>query len=46
MTSGLTVKENLLRALRHEAPDHVPYEGEGAWRIVDHRGGSRSRGQG
>ena len=38
MTSGLTVVENLLRALRHEAPDHVPYEGEGAWRIVDHRG--------
>jgi uroporphyrinogen decarboxylase len=38
MTPGLTAVENLLRALRHEAPDHVPYEGEGAWRIVDHRG--------
>jgi hypothetical protein len=36
MTTELTAKENLLRALRHNAPHHVPYDGEGAWRIVDH----------
>jgi len=33
-----SLKENLLRAIRHEAPHHVPYAGEGAYRIVDHRG--------
>jgi uroporphyrinogen decarboxylase len=31
-------KENLLRAIRHADPHHVPYAGEGAYRIVDHRG--------
>lgn len=31
-------KANLLRAIRHESPHHVPYAGEGSYRIVDHRG--------
>jgi uroporphyrinogen decarboxylase len=31
-------KENLLRAIRHEDPSHVPYAGEGAYRILDHHG--------
>jgi uroporphyrinogen decarboxylase len=31
-------KENLLRAIRHEDPHHVPYAGEGAYRLVDYRG--------
>jgi uroporphyrinogen decarboxylase len=31
-------KENLLRAIRHAHPHHVPYEGEGAYRLVDHQG--------
>lgn len=34
----LSPKENLLRALHHAGPDHVPYAGEGSYRIVDHRG--------
>jgi len=33
-----SLKENLLRAIRHEAPHHVPYSGEGAYRLVDHHG--------
>ena len=33
-----SLKENLLRAIRQEDPDHVPYAGEGAYRMVDHRG--------
>ena len=31
-------KVNLLQAIRNESPHHVPYAGEGAFRIVDHRG--------
>jgi uroporphyrinogen decarboxylase len=31
-------KVNLLRAIRRESPHHVPYAGESAYRIVDHRG--------
>lgn len=31
-------KENLLRALRCDSPHHVPFEGEGSYRIVDHAG--------
>jgi uroporphyrinogen decarboxylase len=31
-------KDNLLRAIRYAGPHHVPYAGEGAYRIVDHRG--------
>jgi uroporphyrinogen decarboxylase len=31
-------KQNLLRAIRHADPHHVPYEGEGAYRLVDHQG--------
>lgn len=31
-------KRNLLRALRHEKPDHVPYTGEGAFALVDYPG--------
>lgn len=31
-------KRNLLRALRHEKPDHVPYAGEGAFALVDYPG--------
>ncbi len=38
MMTELSARENLLRALRHDNPAHTPYEGEGAWRIVDHRG--------
>ncbi len=38
MMPELTGRENLLRALRHENPNHVPYEGEGAWQLVDHCG--------
>jgi uroporphyrinogen decarboxylase len=34
----LSPKNNLLRAIRHEDPHHVPYAGEGAYRLVDHRG--------
>jgi uroporphyrinogen decarboxylase len=32
----LTPKANLLRALYHASPDHVPWAGEGALRLVDH----------
>jgi len=35
---GLSAKENLLRALAHEEPEHVPWEGEGALAVVDHVG--------
>lgn len=31
-------KANLLRALRHDAPDHVPYAGEGSFVLVDYIG--------
>ncbi len=31
-------KRNLLCALRHETPDHVPYTGEGAFALVDYPG--------
>lgn len=31
-------KHNLLRALRHEGPDHIPYAGEGAFALVDYAG--------
>jgi uroporphyrinogen decarboxylase len=31
-------RENVLRAIRHQNPDHVPYAGEGVYRLVDHRG--------
>lgn len=31
-------KHNLLLALRHETPDHVPYVGEGAFALVDYPG--------
>jgi hypothetical protein len=31
-------KQNLLRAIRHENPHHVPYAGEGSFRLVDCRG--------
>jgi hypothetical protein len=34
----LSPKVNLLRAIRRESPHHVPYAGESAYRIVDHRG--------
>ncbi len=34
----LTPKANLLRALYHAEPDHVPWAGEGALRLVDHVG--------
>jgi uroporphyrinogen decarboxylase len=34
----LSPKENLLRAIRYANPHHVPYAGEGAYRIVNHRG--------
>lgn len=34
----MTVKENLLRAIAHDAPDHVPYYGEGGIQFVSHRG--------
>lgn len=33
-----SARENLLRALHHAGPDHVPYAGEGSYRIVDHAG--------
>jgi uroporphyrinogen decarboxylase len=31
-------KINLLHAICHQAPSHVPYAGEGAYRLVDHAG--------
>jgi len=34
----LTPKANLLRAIAHAEPDHVPWIGEGALRLVDHAG--------
>jgi uroporphyrinogen-III decarboxylase len=34
----LTSKANLLRAIVHADPDHVPWAGEGALRLVDHAG--------
>ena len=34
----ITPKANLLRALYHAEPDHVPWAGEGALRLVDHVG--------
>ena len=34
----ITPKANLLRALYHAEPDHVPWAGEGALRLVDHAG--------
>jgi uroporphyrinogen decarboxylase len=34
----LSPKTNLLRAIHHEDPHHVPYAGEGAYRLVDHYG--------
>jgi len=34
----ITPKANLLRALCHAEPDHVPWAGEGALRLVDHVG--------
>ena len=34
----MSKKDNLLRAIRHEGPEHVPYAGEGAYRLVDHIG--------
>jgi hypothetical protein len=35
---SLTPKANLLRAIAHAGPDHVPWAGEGALRLVDHAG--------
>jgi len=35
---SITPKANLLRALYHAEPDHVPWAGEGALRLVDHVG--------
>jgi len=32
---ALSPKENLLRAIRYDRPDHVPYAGEGAYALVD-----------
>ena len=29
-------KANLLKAIYHEGPSHVPFAGEGAYRLVDH----------
>ena len=34
----LSPKANLLRAIRHNSPAHVPNAGEGAWRLIDYRG--------
>lgn len=34
----MTAKQNLLQAIHHRDPHHVPYAGEGACRLVDHRG--------
>jgi uroporphyrinogen decarboxylase len=34
----ITPKANLLRAFHHAEPDHVPWAGEGALRLVDHAG--------
>ncbi len=35
---SVTPKANLLRALMHAGPEHVPWAGEGALRFVDHVG--------
>lgn len=35
---ALSAKENLLRAIAHEEPEHVPWEGEAALVVVDHAG--------
>ena len=34
----LTAKSNLLRAIAHTGPEHVPWADEGALRLVDHAG--------
>jgi uroporphyrinogen decarboxylase len=34
----LSAKNNLLQAICHRNPDHVPYAGEAAYRLVDHLG--------
>ncbi len=34
----MTVKENLLRAIAHDAPDHVPYYGEGGIQFLSYDG--------
>jgi hypothetical protein len=31
-------KTNLLKAISHQEPSHVPFAGEGAYRLVDHAG--------
>ena len=35
---ALTVRENLLRAIRHQDPDHIPYYGEGGLQYIDYNG--------
>ncbi len=35
---SLTRKANLIRALHHAKPDHVPWAGEGSLRLVDYAG--------
>lgn len=35
---GMNSKENVLRAIHHESPHHVPYYGEGALQFVDYAG--------
>jgi hypothetical protein len=35
---NLSPRANLQLTLHHQEPDHVPYDGEGAWRLVDYSG--------
>jgi hypothetical protein len=38
VSSRIDSKANLLKAIHHEGPAHVPFAGEGAYRLVDHVG--------
>ena len=35
----MTAKQNLLRTIAHNSPDHVPYYGEGCVQFIDYKGG-------
>ncbi len=35
----MTAKQNLLRTITHNYPDHVPYFGEGCIQFIDYKGG-------
>ncbi len=46
MPTPFSPKDNLLRAIRHQKPDHVPYCGEPGLQFVDYRGALAPAGGG